>query len=188
MIWNEARPGRIWQDPLLSLFHPIDVSLPIGLLTNGGILIALILIFQRPVNTIYFFYATLCIIFFRTLTLYFFPLEPPATIIPLSDPILESTFYGGNVLLKDLFFSGHTANLMLVGFLCSGRLLKIFLHSAAAIVGSLLVLQHVHFAADVLAAPVFAAVAYKAAVWLGNHTVLHDLDAAEKRTGRLLPE
>jgi len=187
MIWNESRQGTTWQDPVLASFRPINLSLPIGVLTNGGILIGFIYILSRPVTAVYFFYAALCIIFFRTLTLYFVPLNPPLTIIPLNDPILETTFYGGNVLLKDLFFSGHTANLLLVGFLAQERKLKICLVGIATVVGLCLVLQHVHYFADVVAAPFFAILAYKCAVWLGNHTLLSSLPVAQRRTGRLLP-
>jgi hypothetical protein len=172
MIWNEARPGHQWQDPILSLFNPIEASLAIGLLTNGTIAVAMIVLFRRPYDTVYFFFAALCIIVLRTMTLYFVPLEPPATILPLADPILETTFYGGRVLLKDLFFSGHTANLMLVGFLVRGKPFKASVHCIALLVGCLLILQHVHYFADVAAAPFFAIIAYKGAVWLGNHTLL----------------
>lgn len=175
MIWNEARPGMQWQDPVLALFQPIEANLAIGLLTNGTIAIAMISIFQRPYTAVYFFFAALCIIVLRTMTLYFVPLEPPTTIVPLADPLLETTFYGGRVLLKDLFFSGHTANLMLVGFLAEGKMFKTTIHLIAAVVGCLLVLQHVHYFADVIAAPVFAVLAYKGAVWLGNHTLLNGM-------------
>ncbi|MCE2788360.1 MAG: sphingomyelin synthase family protein [Saprospiraceae bacterium] len=185
MIWNESRQGITWHDPVLASFRPINLSLPIGILTNGGILIALIRMFARPATAVYFFYAALCIIIFRTLTLYFVPLNPPITIIPLSDPLLETTFYGGNVLLKDLFFSGHTANLLLVGLLSNERILKISLHCIAALVGLFLIMQHVHYSADVVAAPFFAVLAYKCAVLLGNRTLLSHLPDDQKRKGKI---
>lgn len=182
MIWNETRPGLRIHDPLLSLITPLDLSLATGILTDLPIMLGLVFITKKPSNTIYLIFAMIGICCFRAMTLYFFVLEPPVDIIPLKDPILESVFYGGSVLLKDLFFSGHTANLILIGLLIEQVWLKRFLFICAFLVGTMLILQHVHYSIDVFAAPFFAGVIYKISIYLGNKTILYDMSEGKRRT------
>ena len=180
MIWNETRPGLRIHDPILSLITPVDLSLATGILTDLPIMLGLVFITKKPSNTIYLIFAMIGICCFRAMTLYFFVLEPPVDIIPLKDPILESVFYGGSVLLKDLFFSGHTANLILIGLLIEQVWLKRFLLFCAFLVGTMLILQHVHYSIDVFAAPFFAIVIYKISIYLGNKTILHDMSEGKR--------
>jgi len=93
-------------------------------------------------------------------TMFVFPLEPPLEIIPLRDPFLECTFYGDQVLLKDLFFSGHTSNLLLLALIIPYRKLRIVMGVCTVLVGVMLILQHVHYTIDVIAAPFFVMIAY----------------------------
>ena len=87
------------------------------------------------------------------------PLNPPAGLLELKDPI-SNTFYGMKVVTKDLFYSGHTSTVFLM-FLCvKKRKDKITLLAATLLVGFLLLLQHVHYTIDVLAAPVFTFIIY----------------------------
>jgi len=187
MIWNETRIGIHISDPILALITPVDLSIITGLMTNIPIFIGLLDIFRKPSNTIYLLYCVIGVCCFRSMTLFFFVLEPPVDIIPLSDPILESLFYGGSVLLKDLFFSGHTANLLLIGFLVENIFLKRFIILCAALVGSMLIIQHVHYSIDVFAAPFFAVLIYKLSIFTGNNTILNNISEG-KRCGTLLYE
>ncbi|MGB4957830.1 MAG: phosphatase PAP2-related protein [Saprospiraceae bacterium] len=180
MIWNETRTGININDPLLNLIGPYDLTLLIGLMTNLSILIGLIYIFKLPINSIYFFLAAIVICLLRASTLYFVVLEPPINIIPLKDPIIESLFYGGSVLQKDLFFSGHTANIIIIGLLSENIWLKRTILFIALIVGTMLVLQHVHYSVDVILAPVFAILAYKVSIHLGNILIINDLHVEKK--------
>ena len=100
------------------------------------------------------------------------PLEPPIGIIPLTDPIIENLFYGGQVLQKDLFFSGHTANIVLIGLLTDDLRMRKLLFFIACIVGFLLMWQRVHYSFDVFAAPFFAYLTYKLSVFSANATLL----------------
>ncbi len=184
MIWNEQRPGSYINDPVLAAISPVDLSLFTGLMTNLPILIGLIEIMRKPINTVYLLFAAIGICLFRTLTLYFVILEPPLGIIPLHDPILETFFYGGSVLLKDLFFSGHTANILLVGLLVENIYLKRMLIFCSAIVGMMLIIQHVHYTIDVVAAPLFAVLTYKLTIFVANTTFLRDIKT-DKREGKL---
>ena len=136
----------------------------------------LIYIFRKPTTTVYFFIAAIVICCFRALTLYLLPLEPPVDIIPLTDPVIETLFYGGHVLLKDLFFSGHTANLILIGLIVEQRRIKNLLFISGFLVGSMVMIQHVHYSIDVLAAPFFSFVTYRISIWVGNGLIIKDFN------------
>ena len=97
----------------------------------------------------------------RMLCLYLLPLEAPESILPLKDTFLQSTFYSGRENLKDLFFSGHTATIFLFAFGFRKKGTKRFFFVGACVVGVLVLVQHVHFSIDVLAAPLFAYVAVR---------------------------
>lgn len=177
MEWNETRYGIVFKDPILRLFKPIDLSHVISVFTLIPIFMGLIYIFRKPNTTVYFLIAAIVICGFRALTMYLLPLEPPVNIIPLSDPVIETLFYGGNVLLKDLFFSGHTANLILIGLIVEQKRIKNMLFIAGLLVGTMLLIQHVHYSIDVLAAPFFAFVTYKISIWSGNNFIIRDYDS-----------
>jgi PAP2 superfamily C-terminal len=90
-------------------------------------------------------------------------LNPPTGLIPLADPITNQ-FYGKHYITHDLFFSGHTTTVFLI-FLClrkkSDRMYAFF---ASVLLGILLLVQHVHYTIDVLAAPVFTYAVYRLAL------------------------
>ena len=92
--------------------------------------------------------------------MYLLPLEPPIGIIPLRDFLLENTFYSNQVMVKDLFFSGHTANLFLMALLLEHKKLKVIVFVICSIVGMMILLQHVHYTLDVIVAPFAACLAY----------------------------
>jgi hypothetical protein len=172
MCWNETRPGFVFNDPILKMIPAKDFSLITMSFTNIPFLASLFYIIRRPKKTVYFFFATILICLLRTTTLYLTPLDPPIGIIPLTDPVIEKLFYGGSVLLKDLFFSGHTANLVVIGLIVNHKIYSKIVFTCATIVGTLLMVQHVHYSIDVFAAPIFAIFAYKMSVKLGEFTLL----------------
>jgi len=83
------------------------------------------------------------------------PLEAPTTTIPLRDPLVQ-ILGTGEVLTRDLFFSGHTATLALLAFLAPGRRSRRFFVACTALVAVCVLWQHVHYTVDVLVAPFFA--------------------------------
>ncbi len=173
---------------MLMSFQPKNFSFLIGVLTNGSIFLCILLILKRPIDTIYFLSAGILMIILRSFTLYILPLEPPPMIIPLKDPILEMTFYKGKVLLKDLFFSGHTANIILMGLLTQNIVIKRSVIFLGFLVGLLLLLQHVHYSIDVMAAPVFAVLIYKSGIKVGNRIFDVEDDEEIKRCGNIAVE
>jgi len=98
-------------------------------------------------------YIFLCI--GRIITIFFIPLEAPINIVHLNDPFLL-LFYHKNIITKDLFFSGHTATLCLIALCLENRKEKIIAFMATAVLGILLLIQHVHYTADVITAPFFS--------------------------------
>ncbi len=163
LCYNESRVGRVLHDPILDMFAPVDLSFQIFLITNVAVFLGLIAAMSLPFYTIRTMLCIIIISAFRMFTMYLFPLEPPVAIIPLRDPFLECTFYGDQVLLKDLFFSGHTSNLLLLTMIIPYRKMQLIMGVCTVMVGVMLILQHVHYTIDVIAAPFFVILAYHVA-------------------------
>jgi len=169
LAYIETRQGHVVYDPVLNFIKPRDVSYFIFFTNYTNALVAIIYAFTSPykfLNLIQM-YGTLTLL--RVLTLFFVPLESPIAIIPLHDEILKLTFYSDGENIKDLFFSGHAATLFLFYFFSVDKVLK-YLFLAAAISLSIgLVVQHVHYSFDILAAPVFAYISYKLVTKFSKH-------------------
>ena len=99
-------------------------------------------------------------VFFRLIVMYLLPLEPPTTLLPLNDPFVQ-LLGTGEILTKDLFFSGHTATLFLLFLIIEQRVFKIILLTSTIIVGITVLLQHVHYTVDVAVAPFVAYTSFK---------------------------
>jgi membrane-associated phospholipid phosphatase len=55
-------------------------------------------------------------------------------------------------MTKDLFFSGHTSNMLLLALCFERKTDKVFAFSATFLVGILVLFQHVHYSIDVVGA------------------------------------
>lgn len=156
LVWNEGRPGVVLPDPLLDLFAPRDWSTVTFLLIYGALLTALVGIGRHPRRLLQAFQGYAYIALVRVALMYLVPLEPPATIIPLRDPLVELLSTGDAPLTRDLFFSGHTATLFLLYLVHPpGRVRGLLLGAMVAVAG-LTVWQHTHYVVDVLTAPFVA--------------------------------
>ncbi|OGU70673.1 MAG: hypothetical protein A2V93_01535 [Ignavibacteria bacterium RBG_16_34_14] len=151
----ETRDGVVVNDPLLNLFEPVDLTwLTFGLIYIS-LITAIIVFLKNPESLITAFQSYIVMTVFRIIAMYLLPLNPPAKMIPLGDPFVE--YFGtGQLLTKDLFFSGHTATLFLLFLLADIRSLKIFFLFSTIIVAVAVLLQHVHYSIDVFTAPFFA--------------------------------
>jgi len=167
LAYNEGRTsGPQLNDVVLNFLPVADVSTPLFAITWICILSSLPVALRTPKKSMIVFIAILVMSLIRSLTLYLVPLQPPIDIIPLRDTFLEGSFYDNKVMVRDLFFSGHTANLALLFFLIEIKWFKFILGICTFVVGFLLLKQHVHYTIDVIAAPFFAYAAYRTAVFL----------------------
>lgn len=149
------REGIQLNDILLSILPAKDCSEAIFILIWSCVALATIRFLNNPMLFIVFLWAYVALCLTRIITISLVPLDAPVGLIPLRDP-LSNYFYGQIFITKDLFYSGHTATLFLI-FLClekkNDKLMVLF---ATGVVGLLLLVQHVHYSMDVLAAPFFA--------------------------------
>lgn len=168
--YNEDLSGFAFEDPLLSLFTPVDLTwLTFGVIYSS-LIVALISLSFYPDDFLIALQSYSLVFFFRLCTIFLLPLNAPLTTISLTDPFVEF-FGGGETLYRDLFFSGHTATMFLF-FLTSKnqKLRKVFLVSTLLVAGSVLI-QHVHYTIDVVAAPFFAYTSYRIARFISDKKI-----------------
>lgn len=166
----ELRQGVVLPDPLLKLFTPIDLTwLTFGLIYLS--LVTAIIIFLRdPGKLMIVIQSYSLMVIFRIAAMYALPLNPPGSMIPLNDPFVQ--YFGtGKLLTKDLFFSGHTATLFLLYLLTERKFFKILFLICTTAVAAAVILQHVHYSIDVIAAPFFAYASYRIIILLQKHRI-----------------
>ena len=161
----ELRPGFTFYDPLLNLFTPINLTWIIFGLIYLGLITAIFYFIKDPHLLINALQAYTVLVLFRTAAMYLLPLNPPHSMIPLNDPFVQ-IFGSGEILTKDLFFSGHTATLFLLFLVADKRFLKIVFLSFAVIIGISVLLQHIHYSIDVFTAPFFSYTSVKFATYI----------------------
>jgi hypothetical protein len=167
----ELRAGFTFADPLLKLFAPIDLTWIIFGLIYLGLFIAIFFFMKDPHMLIMAFQAYMVLVLFRTGAMYLLPLNPPPDMIPLNDPFVQ-IFGSGEILTKDLFFSGHTSTLFLLFLVADNRILKSVFLTFAVIIGISVLLQHVHYSIDVFTAPFFSFTSVKLAEYIKKRYLL----------------
>ena len=168
----QARPGRLLPDPLLALLPIHDVSTLTFALIYGCVAATLVYLLPRPYLLLRALWAYYFLQLLRMGTLWLLPLEPPTTLVLLYDPVMDRLFgVTTRPIVRDLFFSGHTATMALLVLATRGRWWRWALGLMAVAVGLLVLVQRVHYSYDVLAAPLFAWAAY----WLAGRVVARTL-------------
>lgn len=161
--WIEARSGSLLNDWLLEKIAPTDVSIGVfSLLWGSGLWLAYKGI-QNPYLLLNFLAGYAVLTLMRIVTITVFPLEPPIGLIVLQDPI-SNQFYGNSFITKDLFFSGHTSAVFLIAFCLKEKTERIVVNIAACLVGVFVLMLHIHYTIDVLAAPPLTYLCY----WMGK--------------------
>jgi hypothetical protein len=172
----QQRPGFVLHDHVLDLLTPRNVSIPIFTIIWTIALLFFVRSYRDPILFMTYMYGFILICLVRFITISLVPLDPPSQLIPLVDPI-SNAFYGKSFITKDLFFSGHTATQWLF-FLCFRRKIdKAIALCCSIAVGILVLVQHVHYTVDVLAAPIFTTLCYLIAKKIVNSK----LDSAKNR-------
>lgn len=172
----EQRDGRQLNDYVVEQIKATDVSIPIFLCIWGITALMVTRCIKNPILLLTGLYGFIILTLMRMLTITLFPLNPPHGLIPLIDPI-SNFFYGKNndFVTKDLFFSGHTSSQFLY-FLClQKRSDKMLALLSTLIVGTLVLVQHVHYTIDVIAAPPLTYICFllaKKIAWSGKTAAL----------------
>jgi hypothetical protein len=157
----QKRQGVVLNDWLLARIPPHDVSVAIFALIWGMVVLIVIRAIYNPSIYITYCWTLIFVCLVRFVTLSVVALDPPQGLVPLLDP-LGSVFYGHNAAVtKDLFFSGHTTTMVLIYLCLDKRTDKIIAFIAAFAVACLLLVQHIHYTIDVLAAPVVVYPCYR---------------------------
>ncbi len=163
--WVEQRPGATLPDPLLRLLEPRDVTWLTFSLIYAGLLSGVALLLRRPRDLLAAVQAYAVMAVFRLAVMWATPLDPPPGMIALVDPFVQA-FGTGQVLTRDLFFSGHTSTMFLLFLAAPGRLARGLFLACTALVAACVLWQHVHYAVDVMVAPPFAYAAWRVAARL----------------------
>ncbi len=156
----ELRNGVILDDPILKFLYPADFSTLIFLIIYLSVFASLFYLIRKPDLLVVAIQSYTLLLILRIIAMYLIPLNPPANTIPLIDPLVMA-FGTGEVLTKDLFFSGHTALLFLLFLVVGNRTLKTSFFILTFILAFLLLKQHVHYSIDVFCAPIFSYTSYK---------------------------
>ena len=165
--WIQKREGAVWPDLILAQIPAANLSYPIfGIIYLSAIYLIIRLI-ATPHKFIWFACEFNIETIFRFASIYLVPLNPPVGLVDLHDPLAELFIYGDSIAItKDLFFSGHTATMVFVCYFLTGIERKISL-ALTGILISLLLIQHVHYTWDILAAPVVTL----GSIWLAKRLI-----------------
>ena len=131
--------------------------------------LAIVRAIRTPRILLVFIWSYFLLTALRMLTISLLPLEPPANLIGLVDP-LSNFFYGPKFVTKDLFPSGHTSTMFLLYFCLQtkkDRRLGLFVTFAVAF---LLLIQHVHYTVDILGGFLYGWFAW----WVVVHSIARD--------------
>ena len=150
------RLGRVLQDPLLQFIPARDVSLLLFPVLYITILVVVLRLWRDGDRLLRAAQAYVILLILRMVSMTLLTLEPPPDLIPLVDPITQIFYPSAEPFAKDLFFSGHTATVFLLYLAVPARTWRTYLMMITVFVASAVLVQHVHWTIDVLAAP-FAA-------------------------------
>ncbi len=156
----EQRQGVVFFDPILHAITPVDLTWPIFLVIYCAIIATVLLLWTDPPRLLRLLRAYTILIGIRVACMALLPLDPPAGMISLADPIV--TFFTGSAvaLSRDLFFSGHVSLLCLIALMMPTRMLRYIFVALTVFVGIAVVVQHVHYTIDVVVAPLAAWTAF----------------------------
>ena len=150
----QNRKGVVLHDWLLAYLPSLDVSGYIFFLICITVLLGLFRSLQSPYLFLIFLWGYILLNLSRLVTIALVPLEPPIGLLALADPI-AFPFYGQQGITKDLFYSGHTGTLFLIYFIVQNKWEKLLVLICTILIGFLLLIQHIHYTIDVIAAPLF---------------------------------
>jgi PAP2 superfamily C-terminal len=163
----QRREGIILSDFVLNWLPASDVSTPIFAIIYGTLVYMLSKILTKPQTFLLFIHTFAIETLFRMCTIYLFPLNPPTNLVILHDTFAELAIYGNTEpITKDLFFSGHTATMVMILLFLEKPWEKVITTLVALVLVILLLVQHVHYTIDVFGAIFFTGLSYLIARYL----------------------
>lgn len=159
-IGIEHRNGVVLNDVVLAHLPAYDVSLLIFALIWGMGILMLVRVMHKPAICATYIWTLIFVCIARFISISLVRLDPPAGLVPLVDP-LTGCFYGHASITRDLFFSGHTSTMVMIYLNLERKSDKIIAFIATIAVMILLLIQHIHYTMDVLAAPVIVYCLYR---------------------------
>lgn len=157
----QKRTGTDLNDFVLAHIPFIDVSTYIFAIIYGLLIYMILRVLMKPQLFLLFALTFVIETVFRMTTIYFFPLNPPADLVILHDTFAQILIYGDTEpITKDLFFSGHTATMVMICLFVEGRKEKIISIIATFALVTLLLIQHVHYTVDIIGALFFTYISY----------------------------
>jgi len=149
----DLQTGTQLYDPIHALMPPtLDWSNIIFFLTYSSIFMVLIdAIMKSPMQVLRLFFAIGVMKILRSFSMFLLPLEPPIGIIALQDPLVSFATPNHIVALRDLFFSGHCATMMILYLVAVSPMVKKWMTFILVILPILILWQRVHYTIDVVA-------------------------------------
>lgn len=157
-----TRSGAIPYEPFLHYLPTKDLSTLIFGVLYAAILLAILVSLKDPVRLFRSVQAYIMLIALRMICMLLVPLEPPVDLVTLQDPFAQLFYPSVVPFEKDLFFSGHTATAFLLFLAVPGRYWRFLFLSVALFVAVAVLIQHVHWTVDVIAAPLAAWLTWRA--------------------------
>ncbi len=152
----EKRNGIILNDWILSYVPARDFSVLIFIIIWSLSVLVVIRSIQQPELFLSILNGLIALLTLRMITIYLVPLNPPAGLITMQDPLTSLTYGGKNLFItKDLFFSGHTSNLFLFYLCLQKRRDKVAALLCTLTIAILVLIQHAHYCIDVAGAFLF---------------------------------
>lgn len=154
-------------DPLMRLITPRPINFELNLFSYSTLFVLLIYFLKKPRILLVVVHALLMMWMLRWLTMYLLPLAAPPNKVPLHDVIAYSNYS----ISRDLFFSGHTATLVILLCAIKNRWVFIYAFVMTLVIISLLLIGHQHYLLDIISAPFFAVICYQVSVRLSRFVV-----------------
>ena len=162
LLFVEARKGVVLPDPLFNYFSATDFNIPIFIIIYGSLSVGLISLMQHPRHLMHALQTFIIMVLFRATVMYLMPLEEPAACIDLKDPLVFAVGTG-QIITKDLFFSGHVASLTILFLTAKNKYLKYIFLALTVTLAVLIFLQKNHYTIDIITAPFFVFAAWSLA-------------------------
>ncbi len=148
----ESRSGTQLGDFLLDNIPAYNVSWGVFFVLYSAIVIGMYTHRAHPKTVLIILQTYILVTFVRMVTITLLPLEPPVGYLPLREPVVQFFTNGGKIISKDLFFSGHVSTVLSVYLGTHLPKTKSVLFVCVVAMCVLLLVQHVHYTVDVIAA------------------------------------